>query len=329
MAVFLFFGTDAYSRLEKIKFWQREFDKKYGGDLNINIFEGARASANEIFGAATSMPFMSEKRLTVVKDFLNEAPDEEKHLMVDMLERIPDFCTLVFSESENPDKRSVLYKKLAKIAQLTEFLPMVGTKLLNWIEKIVQKKGGSIERNAVNYLAELANGDLFRIENEIAKLVGFAQNRAITKADIELLTNTQLATSIFKLTDGISQKNKRHSIKTLHDLIDSGEELFGILHMIMRQFRIITQIKDVSEQGMRQGEIASKLKLKPFVVSNTINQVQNFSNDQLKKAFELLVDMDYKLKSGGIKVLAGDNREFVLALDLLIIKLCEQSKPQL
>lgn len=330
MAIFLFFGADAYSRQEKINFWKREFDKKYGGDLNINIFEGARTSANEIFGAATSMPFLSEKRLTIVKDFLSadfdkndDSENDEKRLMAELLPKIPDFCTLVFSESETPDKRGVLYKKLAKTAQLTEFPLMVGTKLLSWIENKVQKKGGTIERDAIEYLAALTNGDLFLIENEIAKLAGYAKNRPITKADIELLTNTSLTTSIFKLTDGISQKNKKHSIKTLHDLIDSGEELFGILHMIMRQFRIITQIKDCADQGMRQGEITSKLKLHPFVVSNTINQVHNFSLDQLKKAFELLVDMDFRLKSGGIKVLAGDNREFVLALDLLIIKLCE------
>jgi hypothetical protein len=44
--------------------------------------------------------------------------------------------------------------------------------------------------------------------------------------------------------------------------------------------------------------------------------------DQLRRAYELLIDMDTKLKSGGIKVLAGDNREFVLALDRLVVQLC-------
>lgn len=322
MAIFLFFGDDLYSHSEKLKFWQAEFVKKYN-DMNVSILNGKETSANEIFQTCAAAPFLSEKRFTVVKDFLSEGEDGERTACAALLEKIPDFCTLVFSEQAAPDRRTTLYKKIQKIGKLCEFPAITGSKLLAWMEKTAAKFGGSMEKEAVIFLSELSNGDLFRLENEIAKLAAYTGgSRPIAKRDIELLMDTQLSTSIFRLTDGIGQKNRKLSLETLHQLIDTGEDLHRMLYMIMRQFRIITCVKDLAEQGMRRDEITAKLKEHPFVISNTMGQAQNFTMDQLRRAYELLIAIDTKLKSGGIKILKGDNREFILALDRLVLDLC-------
>jgi DNA polymerase-3 subunit delta len=286
------------------------------------MFEGKTASAQEIFQACSAMPFLAEKRYTLVKDFLSEAREEEKTAMAEFLEKIPDSSILVFSEHAAPDRRGALYKRIQKFGKLMEFPALTGGKLLGWIQKKVEAAGGTIEKEAVITLSELAGWDLFRLENEIAKLAGYAHGRPITKRDIELLVDIQLTTSIFRLTDSIGQRNQRAALETLHQLIDSGEDLHRVLYMIMRQFRIITQVKDLHSQGLSQGAMVAKLKEHPFVVSNTVSQTRNFSFDQLKRAYELLISIDTKLKSGGIKILAGDNREFVLALDRLVLDLC-------
>lgn len=291
--------------------------------MNVAILNGKETSANEIFQTCAAAPFLSEKRFTVIKDFLSEASAEEQTKLAELLEKIPDFTVLVISESAPPDRRTALFKKIHKIGKLCEFPAITGSKLLAWIEKTVSRYGGTIEKEAVIFLSELSNGDLFRLENEIAKLAAFTGGtRSITKRDIELLMDTQLSTSIFRLTDGIGQKNRKLSLETLHQLMDTGEDLHRILYMIMRQFRIITCVKDLSEQGLRRDEITAKLKEHPFVISNTLSQTRNFTLAQLKRAYELLLQIDTKLKSGGIKILAGDNREFVLALDRLVLALC-------
>lgn len=323
MAVLLLFGEDTYSQREKLKFWQKEFAKKYDGDTNITTLQGEDTSAQEIFQTCSSLPFLSEKRFTLVKNFLSEAKDEERSKMADLVEKIPDFCTLAFSEMDEIDKRISLYKRIQKIGKIYEFNAVSGSKLLGWIEKTAEKHGGEIEKEAVIFLAEFVGSDLYKLENEIAKLIGYAGERQVTKKDVELLVDAQFATSIFRLTDGIGQKNRKKALETLHQLIESGEDLHRTLYMVMRQLRIILSVKDLASKGMSQGEITSKLKEHPFVISNTITQARNFSFDQLKRAYELLIIMDTKLKSGGIKILAGDNREFVLAMDRLVIDLCK------
>lgn len=322
MAVFLFFGDDTYSHTEKLKFWRKEFEKKYGGDTNVSILEGKTLEAHEIIQTCSAMPFLADKRFVVAKNFFSEAKSEELTAMAEMIEKIPDFCILIFSETGLVDRRISLFKKIQKFGKVVEFGNLAGSKLLGWIEKKVEAKGGTIEKEAVLFLADIFTGDLYRLENEISKLVGYASHRPITKIDIDLLMDTQFATSIFRLTDGIGQKNRKISIDTLHNLIDSGEDLHRILYMIMRQFRIITSVKDLASQGLSRDSIVSKLKEHPFVISNTMSQARNFSLEQLKRAYKLLIEIDTKLKSGGIKILTGDKREFVLALDRLVLDLC-------
>ncbi|MFA6520958.1 MAG: DNA polymerase III subunit delta [Candidatus Gracilibacteria bacterium] len=323
MPVFLFHGEDTHSHSEKLKFWQKEFEKKFGGNMNVSTFDGKDATANDIFQAASSMPFLAEKRFVMVKNFLSEGDDDQKHAMADLVETTPDFCILVFSELQDFDKRSSLWKKIQKIGKVTDFPKLMGSKLIGWIQKTIEQAGGQIEKDAIIHLSEVTSGDLCRLENEIAKLVGYAQDRPITKADIELLIDTSLAISIFKLTDSVGQRNVKSALHHLHHLIETGEELYGILHMIMRQFRIITSVKDLMDQNLSRDSITAKLKEHPFVVSNSMTQARNFSMDQLRKAYKLLLNLDTRLKSGGVRILVGDNREFVLALDMLVLDLCK------
>lgn len=322
MSVFLFHGDDTYTHREKLRFWQQEFEKKYGGDINVSILSGKEVTAQELFQTCCAIPFLGEKRFTVVKNFLSEGNTDELKSFAELLEKIPDFCVLIFSETGALDRRIGLYKKIQKQGKMMEFPALTGSKLIAWIEKMVARKNGQIEQEATLALTELLAGDLYRLENEIAKLTAFANGRPIKKEDIELLTDVQLETSIFRLTDGIGHKNIKTSLGALHQLIETGEELPRILYMIMRQFRIILCVKDLAEQRLSRDEMVSRLKEHPFVISNTLNQAKNFSAEQLTRAYELLIDIDAKLKTGGIKILAGDNREFVLALDRLVLELC-------
>ncbi len=321
--IFLFYGADDYSHREKITFWKREFEKKHGGDINITTLAGEETSHQEIFQLSSAAPFLGEKRLIIVKNFLAEAKAEDQSALANLLEKIPDFSVVVFSESGEVDKRMALYKKIQKIGKVTEFPFLVGTELLSWIDRMVTNRGGTIERDAALYLSTSVGGDLFRLENEIIKLVSYTKKeRPITLRDVELLVDMHVNASIFRLTDGMGQKNKKLALDTLHHLIEMGEDLHRVLYMIMRQFRIITCVKDLASQGLRKEEIASRLKEHPFVVSNTMGQARNFSFQQLSEAYKKLIALDARIKSGGVKITAGDNRELILAMDLLVLQLC-------
>lgn len=320
MPLFLFHGEDTYSLRQKVNFWKEEFLKKHG-DVNLEVLEGKDLEPDQFLVNVTSVPFLSEKRLMVVKNIFSHSPEANKKI-AEALESIPDFSIVLFTEEIAIDKRTTLYKRLEKLGTITEFPPLTGSKLLSWIFGKCKDMGAEINEEAAIYLSELVGGDLYRLENELIKVGHHASGGIITKKEIELLVNTTLDTSIFQLTDALATKNLKRSISLLHQLLESGDELGHILHMVVRQFRIIIQAKELSLQGLRKSAIVPKIKEHPYAVGIAVMQSANFSMDQLKEIYRTLLEIDTKLKTGGIKTLAGDSREFTLAMDKLVAEVC-------
>lgn len=266
-----------------------------------------------------TIPFLGRKRLIVVKDFLRDGSDDEQKKLIPNLEDIPETCVMVFAEENSPDKRTALFKKLKREGQLMEFPILGGYELTQWIRKEIQKAGGEIDDEAASYLGSIIGGNLWALSNEIKKLCAYCEKRPMTLTEIELLVNASLHHTIFQFTDALGQKNAAASLNLLHNLIENGEELLRIFFMIIRQFRLIIQIKDLKDRNMRETEIIEKLKLHPFVVRKTLQQCANFDMPRLKKIYGKLLKIDTAVKTGKLKHLATDQRDLTLALDKFIV----------
>jgi DNA polymerase-3 subunit delta len=83
--------------------------------------------------------------------------------------------------------------------------------------------------------------------------------------------------------------------------------------MIVRQFRIMIQVKELGEQGLSQRDMATRLNLHSFVVEKTTRQAMNFSMEQLETVYRKLLETDVAIKTGQM--------DDVLALDMLVVGL--------
>lgn len=323
--VYLFYGEDTYSAHKKMTFWRNEFEKKHGGDMNIQISEGKTVNATDFRSDIQSAPFLADKRLVIVKDFLDKGnKDEQKKIAEILEEEIPDFCVIVFIEYENPDKRSSLYKKINKVGHTEEFKALMGPELMRWIQKRSQEIGLNITPQIANYIGEQAGSDLWNLSNELEKLKTYSAGKAITKDDIDSLVHPNLTTSIFKLTDYLAHRNAKGSLKTLDILLESGEDLVKIIFMIVRHFRILIQVKDLMDRKNSKSDIIGKIKEHPYTISTAMQQSPNFSMDTLREIYDKLLQLDIGMKTGKIKMLADDKKEMILALEKFVLEVCQK-----
>jgi DNA polymerase-3 subunit delta len=102
-------------------------------------------------------------------------------------------------------------------------------------------------------------------------------------------------------------------LRQLHQLLEEGEPPLRLLGMLARQVRILIQVSELRAEGMTQSAMAKRLKLHPYVVKKGAAQALNFGTKQLEKAHDLLVQTDWKIKTGEM--------EDVLALDMLVVDL--------
>ena len=320
-AIYLFHGEDSYSSQQKANRWQREFIKKYD-EFNTQLLEGENLTAAQISEALNTVPFIVEKKLIIVRDFLRESSTEEQKKVAEKLEETPDYCVLVFVERQKADARLTLFKKIKKIGQIVDFNYLEKPQLTGWIQQEVAKKNGQIGTREAAQLADTVGPDLWQMSHEIEKLTTHDATHPIKAETIEALVTPNLSESIFKLTDYLAQRNRQKSTQTLNTLVESGEDLMQIFHMIVRHFRILIQVHSCISQGMAQPQIVQKTKEHPYAVMTSMKQCNNFDSAKLTQIYRQLLGIDIAIKSGKIKMTTEDKSELRLSLEKLFVELC-------
>ena len=267
--VHLFYGEDTYSAWNKSHFWLKEFEKKYG-EFNAITLEGEKLTFADFKETVDSVPFLGEKKFVLVRDFLRDGKEADQKAVAEKLSDIADFSFVLFVEQEKPDARTTLFKTLKKIANIQEFEPLIGPRLTAWVQTQVQERKGNIGSREAALLAETVGPNLWQMNQEIEKLLTYANGQPIPSEAIENLASPNLSSSIFKLTDYLGQRNAKLALKTLNILLESGEEIVKSMFMIVRHFRILIQVRDCLDRNMDKTGITSKLKEHPFVISTAM-----------------------------------------------------------
>jgi DNA polymerase III subunit delta len=319
--LYLFCGEDSFSAFEKAVLWKEKFLEKYG-DLNCLIYRGEELTASEFQTALESYPFLSEKKLIFVNDFLKEGSDVNQKAVMAMLDNVPEYAVVLFWEHHKPDARTSLYKKLVKIGQVDSYSLKSGVMLNRWVCERFQKMGVRVNDAVAKWLADLVGNNLWTLNHEIEKVVLYADGEPITKEIIQKVVCPNPSSSIFKLTDLLGEKQLKSSLNTLEILLKSGESSVAMFFMLVRHFRIMCQVKDLADRGERPGIIAKTIKESPFVVNKIFAQTKYFKPDDLKSIYRELLSIDSGFKTGRIRITTLDDSELVREIEVFITKLC-------
>jgi len=316
--IYLFHGEDSYSAVTKTKLWQKAFEEKYGS-INTEEFEGANLTAPMFAESVSTLPFLSEKKLVIIHNLFKEGKTEELKSISQKLELIDQNCIVIFTERQKADARTSLFKNIKKIGEIKEFKLLNPPQLTSWITQEAKKQNIQLPYQQIKLLAEIEGPNLWQQKQEINKIGLYAQGNQITNDELTNIISPNIQSTIFRLTDNVGIKNTKKSISTLSELLDNGENIIQILFMLARHFRILIQIKNCIDKGMQQNAITKTLKLHPFVVSNSMNQVRNFTNSQLIQIHKAILEIDIASKTGKIKISTSDSSEMRLAIEKLII----------
>ena len=96
-----------------------------------------------------------------------------------------------------------------------------------------------------------------------------------------------------------------------------------IFFMVVRQLRLLIQIKSLLDKNQSRGVIQKRLKLAPFQVNMLIQQARYFSLEKLKEAYKNLAQMDYQIKTGVIPSSSSGEELLHLKFDQFLCSLYE------
>ncbi len=306
-------------------------------ELNTTILDGNQVTLGELRHVCDTIPFMADRRLAIVHGLLSRLspaarsrgkkrpPDQEpvwkERFLEDLasyLPNLPPTTRLLLIEhrtlpGSNPIVKLATSPEMKGKGFVKLFKQPRDWDMPNWIQERSRSKGGQISREATDLLVILVGNDLRLLDQEIEKLLIYADGRQVTTQDVQALVSRARETSIFDLVDCVGRRQTDKALSLLHRLLDDGQAPLYLLSMVARQIRILLQIKDLQAQHLSQQEIAKRLSLHPYVVEKGHAQAQNFAMSQLESAHQRLVEADWQIKTG--------QAEGVLALDLLVTDL--------
>ncbi len=304
MILFLY-GEDTYRMKEKMKEIIEKYKKVHKSGLNLKYFD----NFEDLKDGMKQMSMFKEKKLAIINNPFSNIEFKEK-----FSENGKDFAKsedIIVFYQEEVNKNDTFFKFLKKNAKCQEFSSLGGLKLKEWIRKEFGKYQTEIEPKSLEMLIEYIGNDLWRMSNEIKKLVSYKEK--VSSEDVKLLIRPKIETAIFKTIDAISQKNKKLAINLIHKHIEKGDHPLYLLSMINYQFRNLLIIKDLVEKHKPYSVILKKSGLHPFVVRKSYYQAQKFSFQELKKIYQKIFQVDFDIKTGRIKP--------EIALDLLIAEI--------
>jgi len=305
--IYLIFGPDTYRSKKRLS----EFCQKHSTDQGWEKINGAKISWSELQRILITPGFFEQKKLIEIDNLFLSGKPEVYQKVLKNLKNLSAETILIFYESAELPKS--IQNRLPAQTKIEQFLPLTGPSLYNWIRKEISSEGGRIEPAAVQRLVLFCGSDLWRVKNEIDKLVCFRAGRLISVANVELLVISPVSTTIFNLIDAIGEKKLSLGLQQLKKLLDQGENELYIFSMIIYQFRNLIQIKELIDQRLSLIQIQKKTGIHPYVIRKTLNQARNFSLPDLRRIYHRLLEAETSLKTG--------RNEPEVVLDLLVLGL--------
>ncbi len=299
--IILLHGADTFRAREKLNEILKEYQAKHRSGLNLLRFD--KADLTEIRQAIESVSMFDEKKLIILKNFL-----EDKKLLDDFFtyakkRKLKDNQEVIIIFYQ--ENKTALGKLKSQLTMSQEFKQLAGLELVRWVKNQALKHGGQIDNLAANKLIAYAGQDLWQLDNQLQKLVSYKAGKLIEHQDVDQMVKANLSVNIFKTLEALAGKDKKQALRLLGEHLKQGENEIYILSMLIYQIRVLLRLKDLMVKGTPYQQLAKITKLHPYVVKKNSSQLRNFSLDQLKQIYRRLLDLDWQIKTGRLDGLIG------------------------
>lgn len=307
----LFFGRERYLIDWAVGAIVKRYVNSATQALEYSKIQGESMTLAELQNSCETLPMLSEKRVVLVSDFPPFSGAKSKYMteadekaLAEYLKEIPQSTLLIFT-AETADKRRKLYKTIERLGGAYEFGPLFRPLLIATIKKRLSQAGKEAKSSAISqfidhtgYFDKETQYTLFHLENDIKKAVAHAWGSEVTAEDFLSVVSGNMDTDVFAMLDAVSRGEKSEAFVRLHNILDSGERVYGLLALICSQFEIMVSAQEMREEGRPIGLIQKELGVHEFRLKKALQFAQGYSLSRLRQILANAYQVDQNIKSG-------------------------------
>lgn len=304
--------------------------EEMGETLGDGLTEDVRAFLTRLPQLAASLPELDNQSES-------RSSDNDTDLLLEWLqEDLPKTSVLVFTIKDEVNERNRFAKMIQDVGRYVAFNPQERRGSLNQdplYKKVVDKfstYNKKITPRAFEQLRQRTGGDMQTIAEAINKITNFVGDKhQIDEADVRNLVAQSTYDRIFDLTDAIGKRSPRQALKSLREIVLSGQDPFLITAAIVSHLRLTLQAKLIAERKElkpigRQtrydnfiknifqplaeefSEILPKsashniMKRNPYVAFKIFQSLHAFTTAELMRALEQTLAVEIQMKTTSI-----------------------------
>ncbi|HEU0293607.1 MAG TPA: DNA polymerase III subunit delta [Anaerolineales bacterium] len=317
--LYFLFGNDEFAITRKLKDFDSDFTDPTSADMNTARLDARAMNENDLNTAVNSMPFLAKRRLVLLANpsakYNNQAARKK---FLEFIEKAPDTTRLVMYEqveARDLEKHWLVKwaEKNQKLIQPRAFMLPRLKDMTGWIINETKQQGGQIEPRAADMLKDMVGVDTRQAGMEITKLLAYVNwARQVNVQDVEAVCVVTSQQSVFDFVDALSNGNGKSAQHLLHRLLET-EDPFTLWGMVVRQFRLLIQAREILDGRGSKEDVARALGVHPFVAEKTTGQAAHFSIESLEAIHHQLLRIDEGVKTSQVTL--------DLALDTLVAEL--------
>jgi DNA polymerase-3 subunit delta len=297
--ILFLYGNDEFAIARRLNELQSRHDKD---GMSTARLEARTVNEDELNNAINAMPFLSDKRLVFLSNpSARTSAPAARQKFLDYLLAAPPSTLVVMHELIEPRDAAKhwLVKRIEKgdFKAETFFMPRLKD-MPGWIVNETKRQKGQIELAAASRLTEMVGEDTRIAAQEIIKLLTYVNfARPVTVADVEAVSIVSAQGDVFALVDALGSGDGKKSQHVLRLLLED-EDAFALWGMVIRQFRLLLQAKEILEARGNRFEVQKALGVHEFVAGKISEQSARFSLSALEKIYHRLLEMDEAAKTG-------------------------------
>ncbi len=231
------------------------------------------------------------------------------------------------------DRRRTLFKLISDIGAVVDLSLAEGSgrqaredrkgAVEGHINGVLKEEGKRIDPRALALLTARTGDDLQTISRELDKLVCYVGDRdRIDEGDVREVVSLSREQAIYEIMDAVGERDGSGALRLVSRLQEQSVHLLAIHSVVVRKVRQLLWAKGFttahagaqSASGMSYGSFQKSLykeitdadrtvtgAMAPYPAFRLVQQAARFTLDELAAAMERLLEVDIRLKSGGLE----------------------------
>jgi DNA polymerase-3 subunit delta len=300
MPVYLLLGDDEERKTRGVERLRK--------DRATETYDAAETIPEAVVSACNSYSLFGEGPFVLVRN-LDAWNAAQKARMLDYLQDPSPEADLVML-GEKLGAREKLLAAVKKTGEVHDFKQPTGKALARWAVGYAKKQDLALPEDVAEEVVARCSDDKARVSREVEKLALYTDGTA-TLEDVDALCPPDLQSNIFQFVDALGAGDRGKALELLEALIGTGEPALRIVYMVRRQFRLLARARSLLEEDTPRPEMASTLKVPPFVARKLEEQARKMGEGDLERALALALDFEGGLKGGSD---LGDELQVELAV---------------